>query len=160
MVGGERSSSSFRTEVACLYARLDAGTGAMNRSDILHKRSLDRKPLPSSKANLMPSTMASLDLLPFGLVCYLELHCICCYLRQYCQIKWNTIMDGLGLLFYVLPLTEMWHKETIIIRSQALHFIDANDDPLNHDCSVDDSRDCKGDCILTGMTARLRRLPS
>ncbi|KAF8311769.1 nuclease Le1 [Clavulina sp. PMI_390] len=36
--------------------------------------------------------------------------------------------------------------------SQALHYIDANDSPLSGSCSVSDSRDCDGDCILTALT--------
>lgn len=42
--------------------------------------------------------------------------------------------------------------------SQALHYIDANDDPLNDSCSVVDSRDCLGDCILTAITNYTTRI--
>ncbi|KAF9516983.1 hypothetical protein BS47DRAFT_590929 [Hydnum rufescens UP504] len=36
--------------------------------------------------------------------------------------------------------------------SKGFHFVDAHDDPLGGSCSVSDSRDCKGNCILSAIT--------
>ncbi|KAF8307739.1 nuclease Le1 [Clavulina sp. PMI_390] len=36
--------------------------------------------------------------------------------------------------------------------TKPLHYIDANDGPLNGSCSVSDLRDCDGHCILTALT--------
>ena len=35
-------------------------------------------------------------------------------------------------------------------RTKTLHYVDANDDPLNGSCNVDDSRDCDKGCIISG----------
>lgn len=76
------------------------------------------------------------------------------------------MMDGLGVYSFIGFKNPCWTmtlyrsqscsdhifsiKSCFPSRSKALHFIDANDDPLNHECSVVDSRDCLGDCIFTG----------